>query len=244
MELPEHVEGLREAIAAFVQHAERAGLDARVPTAPSWTVHKLIAHQGMVHRWAAANLRGEETRPSQKEGLAVNNAVLWLHDGALDLVEAIEEAPDDVKAMVFLKGAPPPRQFWARRQCHETTIHAVDALGASLGRAPTAADTWINRDLALDGIDELVTGFIPRNSSKLRSQEPVAFAIRPTDSERSWHVQVSTKPAVTTRDSDAPADVVLEAPAVALYLALWNRSDEVVADGFDLWHRQARITWT
>jgi uncharacterized protein (TIGR03083 family) len=244
MDLPEHVAGLRDAMAAFVRHAEQAGLEAPVPTAPAWTVHKLIAHQGMVHRWAAANLRGQQSQPSQKEGLAADHPVGWLHDGALDLVEAIEQAPDDVKAMVFLKDAPPPRRFWARRQCHETTIHAVDALAASLGRTPTASDTWIRREVALDGIDELVTGFLPRNSSKLRSPEPVGFAIRPTDSERSWHVQVSDDPAVTTRDSDAPADVALEASAVALYLALWNRSDEVVADGFDLWHQRARVTWS
>ena len=64
---------------------------------------------------------------------------------------------------MFLADAPSPRCFWARRQCHETTIHAVDALSASLGRYPVAADaSWIGTELALDGIDELLTGFLPR----------------------------------------------------------------------------------
>ena len=40
------------------------------------------------------------------------------------------EAPVDLEAFVFLNDAPAPRQFWARRQCHETTIHAVDMSGA------------------------------------------------------------------------------------------------------------------
>ena len=44
-------------------------------------------------------------------------------------------------------------------------------------------------------------------------------------------VTVSEQPAVTERDGDGDADVVLEGTAVALYLALWNRSDEVTADG-------------
>ncbi len=37
------------------------------------------------------------------------------------------------------------------------------------------------------------------------------------------------------------ADVVLEGTAVQLYLALWNRSDELQVDGFDLWRRTARV---
>ena len=46
-----HLDGLREALVAFVRYADRAGLQASVPTTPDWTVRQLIAHQGMVHRW-------------------------------------------------------------------------------------------------------------------------------------------------------------------------------------------------
>ena len=54
----QHLDGLRVALQAFARHAGRAGLEADVPTCPDWTVRRLIGHQGMVHRWAAANLRG------------------------------------------------------------------------------------------------------------------------------------------------------------------------------------------
>ena len=40
------------------------------------------------------------------------------------------------------------------------------------------------------------------------------------------------------------ADVVLRGSAVALYLTLWNRSDEVEADGFGLWADGARVSWS
>jgi uncharacterized protein (TIGR03083 family) len=249
MTVPEHLEGLRTALVAFVRYVDRAGLDAPVPTAPDWTVRQLVAHQGMVHRWAAAVVRGESVDPDaiERTGRASPDPVEWLRDGAIEVAQAITEAPDDLDALVFLEGAPPARQFWARRQCHETTIHAVDALAASLGRCPKAADTWISTELALDGIDELLTGFITRSRSRVRSEEPTTIAVRPTDSDRSWLVRVSSAPATTERDpgETGPADVVLEGSAVALYLTLWNRSDEVSPVGdWDVWAEGAQIRWS
>ena len=123
--------------------AATAGLDAKVPTCPAWDVTRLVTHQGMVHRWAAANLRGEtdhDTSASQAEAKAAPDLLEWYSDGLAALVETIEAAADDTKAMVFLKDAPPPRRFWARRQAHETTIHSADAVSAVLGRWPTASD--------------------------------------------------------------------------------------------------------
>ena len=39
-------------------------------------------------------------------------------------------------------------------------------------------------------------------------------------------------------------EVVLEAAAVSLYLALWNRTDEVATEGFEVWRDRARVTWS
>ncbi len=51
--LARHLEGLRTAMVAFVRYADRAGLDAPVPTCPGWTVRDLVAYQGEAHRSAA-----------------------------------------------------------------------------------------------------------------------------------------------------------------------------------------------
>jgi len=245
VDLSEHLEGLRAALVAFVRYADRAGLDAPVPTTPDWTVRQLIAHQGTVHRWAAGHVRGEQVAfdAFEQEGLTSADPVEWLRDGAIGVVQAITDAPDDLEALVFLHDAPPAKRFWARRQCHETTIHAVDALSAALGRYPTAAETWIDPEVALDGIDELLTGFVTRSRSRLRSEEPVEIGVLPDDgSGRAWLVHVSSEKAVTERlsgdDSERArkADVVLEGGAVALYLTLWNRSDEVAPGaGWEIW---------
>ena len=46
----QHLEGLRAAMVAFVRYAERAGLDAPVPTCPGWSVRDLVAHQDTGNR--------------------------------------------------------------------------------------------------------------------------------------------------------------------------------------------------
>lgn len=246
--LPQHLEGLRAALVAFVRHAERAGLRAAVPTTPDWTVRRLVAHQGMVHRWATSIVLGQDADPDafEREGQAASDPLEWLRDGAIDLALAITQAPDDLEALVFLEDAPPPKRFWARRQCHETTIHAVDALSASLGRLPRAADTWISDELALDGIDELLAGFLTRKRSRLRCDDGMTLAVRPDGVDGGWQVELGPEPAVTTRVADPRGDVVLQGAPVALYLTLWNRSDEVSPQesALDRWRELAQITWS
>ncbi len=242
----QHLAALRDAVSAFARHAQQAGLDVPVPTCPDWTVRRLIGHQGMVHRWATANLRGRtlEIDATERAGRRAPSPVDWLRDGAIDLVGAITSAPDDVQTVVFLNDAPGPRAFWARRQCHETTIHSVDALAAALGRYPTSADTAIDPAVAVDGIDELLAGFMTRNKSRLRSESPMVVGVVAQESPTGWLVEVGPAPAVVTvvpGDEVADrCDVRLEGPAVAVYLTLWNRSDEL--DLVDLW-RSAPVTW-
>jgi uncharacterized protein (TIGR03083 family) len=249
LDLAAHLEGVRTAMVAMVRYADRAGLQAPVPTTPGWTVRRLLAHQGMVHRWAAAVVTGSEPTPDlwEREGQDAPDPVEWLRDGAIEVVTAISSAPEDLDALVFLADAPPPRQFWGRRQCHETTIHAVDALSASLGRYPKAFDaTWISTEVALDGIDELLTGFLPRPVSRLRSDDGRRIAVRPDEGAGGWLVEVSGRPPVTTPFvGELPeADVELAGSAVALYLTLWNRSDEAMSSGgWDDWRDSAQVSW-
>lgn len=250
--VPRHLEGLREAMVAFVRYADRAGLRAPVPTTPDWTVRRLVAHQGMVHRWATATVRGLAAAPEvlEQEGIDAADPLDWLADGAIELVTALVQAPEDLEAPVFLADAATPREFWARRQCHETTIHAVDAAAAYLGRLPRAADvSWISDEVALDGIDELLTGFLPRPRSRLRSSEPHRIVVLPDAAGVAWTVDVGPTSAVTTRIDPAAGpdgDTLLGGSAVALYLTLWNRGDEVTpdSDDWDSTWGAAGITWS
>lgn len=258
--LTTHLLALGTAAAELGGHAAAAGRDAPVPECPGWSVADLVAHQGMVHRWATASLEGRTVDDAalEAEGLAAPEPTEWLAAGAAALVAALEAADDDVEAMVFLRDPPPPRQFWARRQAHETTVHAVDALAAALGRAPLAAETWVDPVLAADGVDELLTGFLTRSRSRLRSDRPLRVVVAPPDAALWWQVDVADGPPVTTRHAVGPgasydaldADLVLAAPSVPTYLTLWNRGDEAAGhaggthaeEALDLWRRLARVT--
>lgn len=250
----EHLAGLRDAVVAFVRYVDRAGPAAEVPTCPEWTVLDLVAHQGMVHRWAAALVRGE--RPDDATVAAFEaecrtsaDPVEWLRGGALEVTRAVTEAPEDRPALVFLNDAPAaPRAFWARRQCHETTIHAVDALSASLGRPPRADETWIDPALALDGIDELLGGFLTRPRSRLRCEEEALLVVAPDGAADWWEVSLGPRPAAVTRHATAydgmpGPDWEVTGSAVELYLRLWNRSDPAgPADGD--WRHLTAVRWT
>ena len=256
----QHCDAIGYAAERLCGAAASAGLEAALPTCPEWSVRDLLAHLGMVHRWATAHLAADRAAQepaaaaaTETEGRAVTDPVAWLRDGAGTLVAALRDAPADLEAFVFLKNAPPPREFWARRQCHETTIHAVDGLSAALGRVPSereAARLGISPALALDGIDELLTGFLPRRSSRLRSERPLRLAVRPDDADLSWKVEVGEEPPVTTRHtaaSPADADVTFSGTCTELYLGLWNRGEELVTDDPEVlrrWREAVRVSWS
>jgi hypothetical protein len=208
----------------------------------------------MVHRWAAALVRGE--RPDddavaayEAEGRAAPDQAGWLREGALEVARAVTDAPDDRDAPVFLNDAPPrPRAFWARRQCHETTIHAVDALSASLGRAPRPDETWIDPTVALDGIDELLGGFLTRPRSRLRCEEEALLVVAADEGTDWWEVSLGPRPAVVTRhrtayDGGSDPDWEVTGSAVELYLRLWNRSDPADPAEGD-WRHLTAVRWS
>jgi uncharacterized protein (TIGR03083 family) len=248
--LDQHLQALVSSGAVLGEAAAAAGLRARVPTCPTWDVGQLVVHQGMVHRWAAAHLRGEadhQTSASQAEAQAAADLLAWYSQGLAALIDTLHATPEDATAMVFLNDAPPPRRFWARRQAHETTIHSVDAVAARLGRWPGACDVAIAPALAADGIDELLCGFITRGKGRLRSAEPYIILVRTEDTGHAWTVRISDGPIVTTPGSSARPDVVFSGTAVQLYLSLWNRANEMTTQGrpdvVDEWRSHVRVRW-
>lgn len=245
----EYGDGIGSGWAVLREHANRAGLDAKVLTCPDWTVRDLVVHQGLVHRWAIATLQGlreVEAERIEAEGRAAVDLLAWLDEGAKRLLHTLASAPDDLEAFFFLKDAAPPKFAWARRQCHEISVHAVDAMSASMQRTPSAAETWLRPALAVDGIDELLCGFVPRRRERLRSVEPLAVHVLAQDTGDSWTMRVSDGPVVTSPGREGSADVVLSGGAVGLYLALWNRGAEIAEDGvpfLEQWQRQVTVAW-
>ncbi len=227
----------------------------RVPTCPAWTVRELLAHQTMVHRWATANVTGDDPEglPSQTDIAATVDDIVRYYRKGLDLlVSALASAPPDLEAATFLNDAPAPRRFWARRQAHETTMHMVDALAATLGRTPTAAEAAVTPAVAADGIDELLCGFFTRGRSKLFDGEDYTMLVQPSDDDRRWLVRVAERLTTEAFDgvdgvSDIQPEVTITGRADELYLGLWNRGDRIAVEGrpdlLDRWRDVQRVTW-
>jgi uncharacterized protein (TIGR03083 family) len=248
----EYLAALETSGSRLVALAVDAGMEAPVPTCPGWTADALLAHQAMVHRWAAAHVRGDDaSRVPNATAIRASAADLpgYYREGHAGLLSALRAAPPDLVAMTFLNDAPPPRDFWARRQAHETTIHMVDALGAALGRRPTADEADIDTSLAADGVDELLRGFFTRGHSKLYDGAEYTLAVAPRDIERRWIVHVAPRLTVEPGDGEdaGPVAATIRGTAVELYLTLWNRGDGAEVEGrpdvLDRWAVTQRVTW-
>jgi uncharacterized protein (TIGR03083 family) len=250
MRIEEHIAVLRREGSLMVKALGRADLDANVPTCPEWTVRELAHHVGRVHRWATAYVRearGQRMTPEENEdswGAMPEDAGLldWYGQSHAGLVDALEQAPRDLRCWSFL-AAPSPLAFWARRQAHETAIHRVDAeLAASRPYV-----TEVATEFAVDGIDELLLCFYARRN-RVRTDQRRTLAVAATDADAAWLVHVGPEGAQSERGTGT-SDGQLSGPAAVLYLGLWNRGpfDRATIAGdaslLDLWRDKATVRW-
>jgi uncharacterized protein (TIGR03083 family) len=250
VDITTHIAALRRDGAALADAAQKAGLDAPVPTCPDWLVRDLVAHTGGVHRWAASYVttgRREPYTEHEEEAFfkAPDDAGLlaWFRAGHAALADAIEAADPDLDCYAFL-AAPSPRQFWARRQAHETAVHRVDAQVAA------GLEVAVDPGLAADGVGELFGGFLARRGRSIATDAPIRIAVRATDADCAWTItfEPGSRERVTVPRAE-PADLLLTGPATDLYLLLWNRggTERIALDGdaglLERWREGVKITW-
>lgn len=249
MEVAAHIDALEVAGARLVEAARAAGPHAAVPTCPGWRVRDLLAHTGFVHRWAATHVRTaladmcEEPDEAQilRSAPADDERVRWVADGHGALVAALRGAPPDLACWTFL-AAPSPLAMWARRQAHETAVHAVDAELAA-GRPGGPFDPRF----AADGIDELLFSIYGRARPSAARGDAVV-GLEATDLPAAWTVWVSAD-GLEAQAGIGAFDVGVRAPASDLYLFLWRRWGaaglEISGAATALEHLGARrgVTW-
>ncbi len=217
------VEHLEAAAARFSAVLEEGDLGAAVPSCPGWDLSALASHLGGVHRWARSALT--QPRPDEQSDDGPGPGVdlrAWFDDGARALVATLRGTDPATECWTF---GPRPRTaaFWFRRQAHETAMHAWDAARARTD-TPPLFDLDLDPDLALDGVDELVTMFVPRQIRLGRLaplQDVVELGVVDAPEATTWRL-APTGPAA----GDAPGrepDAVVSAPATTLLLLLWRR---------------------
>jgi uncharacterized protein (TIGR03083 family) len=207
---------LDTAAKSFAQVLAHGDLAAPVSACPAWTLAELGDHLGGIHQWArhavvAGTGDGEPTpAPPDRDGL-----VQWYQDSAGALLSTLRGTDPATPVWAF---GPKPRvaAFWHRRQAHETTIHLWDAESSQGAAAP------IDKELAGDGIDELLTVFFPRQVrlNRIPALES-SLAISAADLDERWVLAGDGLGPTSARD--ASADATVTGPAEALYLLLWHR---------------------
>ncbi len=227
MEIAGFVEALRHEGARMTAAARVVSADAPVPTCPDWVARDLIRHMGGVHRWATGYVAEARTeiRPGGLDEIVGRwpgdeELADWFEAGYLGLVAALEAAPAGLRCWTFLP-APSPLAMWSRRQAHETAIHRVDTELAA-GR-PVGDVSPCTAAFAADGVDELLTCFVPRRSTGLRAEHPVTLGIQCVDGGGAWVLSIGPD-GVTTSAGAAEAACTVRGAACDLYLALWNRA--------------------
>ena len=224
--------------AEFAQLRAAAVIDlaAPVPTCPDWKVEELVRHVANFYlNVVVRRLHMPEDVPRVELASDALVALDRGYDAAVrDLArrhpaEHVGQMPHET---VY---------YWTRRATHETAIHRVDAeLAVASPIVP------MPRDLAIDGIDEMLTGFL----SELTRLFPEEFAVDLSDwdgtgvalsaGEVAWWITIRSDGADAVRldpeqisDHAALAHVQGE-PAGLLYW-LYNRAnnDQVVTSGDD-----------
>ncbi|MDQ0240311.1 maleylpyruvate isomerase family mycothiol-dependent enzyme [Arthrobacter bambusae] len=176
-----------------------------VPACPGWTLRDLFGHLGSIERWAAQIVLSgkfvEEPEPP------VTGAEMWFLQGADAFLATMSALEPEEPCWNF---GPPPRKagFWRRRQAHEHAVHLIDACQTS-----GLADPVFAEDFLLDGIDEILTMFTPRQLRLGRMPQPKGAVIFHVPGARSWKL------------GQGVAEASIAAPLHGMYLGLWGRSN-------------------
>ncbi|CAB4798358.1 unannotated protein [freshwater metagenome] len=94
----------------------------------------------------------------------------------------------------------------------------------------------------------MLTGFVPRKRTPLRSADTVVLQVAPTDVASAWRVTISDQTPVTVRAA-GDADCTVSGTSSDIYEALWNRRglDSLVVGGdrsvLDAFRENVKVRW-
>ncbi len=222
--------------ARFISAAQVSGFAAPVASCPGWNVGDLVFHVGKVQRWFHYMLETNGADPKGSPRAAKPetdaNMVEWFHEGAEAIENYLADVSDTEPVWSFTGG---DAGRWAkRRQAQELLVHRFDAELA--GGVVSAADAT----MCADGVDELLTIFVPRLKEKAQLTGTIHFHCTDTDGE--WMLTPQATGIEVIREH-GKGDVALRASAQVLLQVVWRRMsvDEAIAGGAEVFGNRGAL---
>lgn len=208
-----------QADSARLAEVGRLGLPAAVPSCPGWTVDTVLSHVATVYLHKIEILKLAALPDPWPPELGDRDVLELYDETRAAIVVALSEAGTELPTWTF-SPSDKTSGFWYRRMALETAVHRVDA--------ELAHDvvTAVDRELALDGIDEILTLMLGGPWwEEGDTKHPVDATIRITSAGRSWTIKLDSTSATVTPGADGDVDAEVFGDPDDLYLWLWGRRD-------------------
>ena len=205
----------------LLELTQSVDLTARVPACPDWDIEQLIRHTALVYLQKAETIRTgvkPQGRWVPEDVLALDPVALLEHCyGRLTSEFDSHEPSDPAESWV------PEDQtvgFWIRRLAHETAIHRYD-LEAALGDPRP-----IQPDLAVDGIDEVLTVMFERGRSAQSADaapESTSGNLVLESGGKTWSVRLLPYDIEVSHEVGESPDEVISGDPNDILVWLWGR---------------------
>jgi uncharacterized protein (TIGR03083 family) len=197
----------------------RMGLPAEAPSTPGWTVEDVVRHLAQVYLHKVEILKHNELpKPWPPADLDDQDALELFEEARAAVFIALEKAGTDQVTWTF---SPDDNTsaFWYRRMALETAVHRIDVEQAHDVVTP------IDRELAVDGIDEILNLNLAGPWWEEGDTEyPVDGTIRITTEGRSWTIRLDATSVTVTPGAEGSVDAEVFGDPNEIYLWLWGRS--------------------
>ena len=216
----EYLKAIRADGESLLAHAGEAP-DAAVPSCPGWDNRMLARHIGRIWLYVSQQARTTEQLESNGAPAEGEDPLVWAADGLTAVLLTLTETDPAAEAWNWARSEPNTAAFWFRRMAQETAMHRWDADSATGDPLPIAG--W----LAADGIDEVMTMWLPRRRGQAKEDivgTAHLHAFDPSEGQPSeWFLELGPRGKVTCRYAHEKGDAVLRGTSNDILLRLWQR---------------------
>ncbi len=196
-------------------------LDADVPACPGWTVRDALVHTGSVFSHKVACIRAG--RPRDESGWDLGPAesadaagvLAWFRERRDELLGVLESRDPATPSWTWHEDHQDVG-FWQRRMAQEAAVHRVDV------ESGTGAESAVDHDLAVDGIDEVLDWFLVYQAEDVGTDAPGRGTVAVRTADRIWRLTLHPD-AVDLARLPGPSDAIVSGEPSELYLWLWGR---------------------